>query len=138
MNSKFLVQLLSAFTLAMFAMTSTLVQAENSSDLIFTLSDFRLNSAGELVDICTVIPDDEHYEVAISFCYGFFEGAVRYDEVISQLGGYKDLVCPPPEVTRQQAVSVFTNFMKANPQYGSNQPVDAIFRSLVNTWPCES
>jgi hypothetical protein len=65
MNAKFLVQLLGAFTLAMFAVKSTLAQAENSLDLIFTLSDFRLNSAGELVDICTVIPDDEHYEAAI-------------------------------------------------------------------------
>ena len=65
MNAKFLVQLLGAFTLAMFAVKSTLAQAENSLVLIFTLSDFRLNSAGELVDICTVIPDDEHYEAAI-------------------------------------------------------------------------
>jgi hypothetical protein len=112
--------------------------ASSSGDLRLTLSDFRLTSAGELVDVCTAIPSDEHYEAAISFCFGFFEGAIHYDEIVSQLDGYKDLVCPPPDVTRREAVSTFIDFMKEHPQYVNEQPVDAIFRSLVDSWPCEN
>lgn len=138
MNSTSLIKLLSAITLTIVTMSSPLVQAEEPSDLRFTLSDFKLNSAEDLVDICTVIPGDEHYELAISFCYGFFEGTVHYDEVMSKLGGYKDMVCPPPGATRQQAVAKFVNFMKGHPQFNTDRPVDGIFRSLGSIWPCKT
>lgn len=133
-----MIRLLGLLTLFTASFSSPLAHASTSGDLRLTLSDFRLNDAGELVDVCTVIPGDEHYEAAISFCFGFFEGAVHYDEIVSQLAGYKDLVCPPPDVTRKEAVSTFIHFMKENPQYGSDQPVDAIFRSLSDSWPCEN
>lgn len=138
MNSTSLIKLLSAITLAVVTMASPLAQAEEPSDLRFTLSDFKLTSAGDLIDVCTVIPGDEHYELAISFCYGFFEGTVHYDEVMSELGGYKDMVCPPQGATRQQGVAAFINFMKAHPHYNTDRPVDAIFRSLGSIWPCET
>ena len=120
----------------LLSVASTLSGLSYSADVEFTVADFRLHSAQELVDVCLIGADHEHYAVATGFCYGFFEGAVRYDDVISKLDWYQDLVCSPPEVTRQQAVAVFLNYMKENPQYGSEQPVDAIFRSLVAQWPC--
>jgi hypothetical protein len=33
-------------------------------------------------------------------------------------------------------VAVFIRYIEANPQYGSEPPVDGIFRALVDKWPC--
>lgn len=138
MNSTPLIKLLSAIMLAVVTTASLLAQAQEPWNLRFTLSDFKLSTAGDLVDICTAIPGDEHYELAISFCYGFFEGTVHYDEAVSKLDGYTDLVCPPAGATRQQAVAKFLSFMKAHPQHSTDRPVDALFRSLGSIWPCET
>lgn len=102
----------------------------------FTLDDVKLKSAGELVDICTVDPGHEHYTAALAFCYGFFEGTIRYAEAISNAKDHRELVCPPAGTTRHQAVDVFVGFMKANSQYLNEGPVDAIYRALMPKWPC--
>ena len=131
------ITILSVVSLSTVLLGAGSTQAAQATNDGFTIADFRLNSAQELVDVCTVQAGTEHYDTAIAFCLGFFEGAVHYDEAISSLEWYSDLVCPPPEATRQQAVSVFIAYMGDNPDYGPEQPVDVIFRSLVNKWPCD-
>ena len=119
----------------------------NSSDVIYgcghdergyTEADLILDWAGDLVDVCDIGVAHGHYETARAFCYGFFEGAIHYDEAISMTTQYVDMVCSPEGTTRVQAVDVFLRYMEANPQYRSEQPIDAIFRALVDEWPCES
>ena len=130
--------LLNAFKpLAIMPMTSSAVHAADTLQNEFTIADFKLRSAQELSDVCTLEADNEHYNMAIAFCYGFFEGAVHYDEAISGLDWYRDLVCPPPEASRQLGVSVFIDYLEANPHYASDPPIDAVFRSLIDKWPCE-
>lgn len=102
----------------------------------YTVEDIKLNSAGNLVDICTVATTNEAYPATLGFCYGFFEGAVRYHEAISGAGNVKELVCAPEGTTRKQAVEVFINFMREHPQYQAEGPIDAIFRALMARWPC--
>jgi hypothetical protein len=102
----------------------------------YSLEDFTLSNANDLVDVCTVDKGHGDYEVAAAFCYGFLEGATHYDDAIAGSQWYGDIVCDPPEITRSQALEVFVQFMKAHPQYGSEKPVDAIFRALVDKWPC--
>jgi hypothetical protein len=102
----------------------------------YSVEDFKLHTANELVDICTIETKHPDHAIATAFCYGFFEGAVHYDEAIAGTEWYKDIVCNPADTTRTQAVTVFTQYIKANPQYGSEQPIDAIFRALVAKWPC--
>ena len=131
------ITILSVVSLLTIALGAGSTQAAQATDSGFTIADFRLNFAHELVDVCSVKAGKEHYDMAIAFCFGFFEGAVHYDEAISSLEWYRDLVCPPPEATRQQAVSVFIAYLGNNPDYASDQPVDVIFRSLVNKWPCD-
>lgn len=108
-----------------------------AADQGYSLEDLQLPTAQELLDICAIEPSHDHYEVARAFCYGFFEGAVRYDEAIARSERYKKIVCDPPDVTREQAVNVYIEYMEANPQYGQEAPVDAIFRALIDKWPCE-
>ena len=102
----------------------------------FTLADLKLQSAGQLVDVCTIDATNEDYVAALAFCYGFFEGAIRYAEAVNGPEGHKNLVCPPAGATRLQAVEAFVGYMKANPQYASEPPVDAIYRALMPRWPC--
>jgi hypothetical protein len=102
----------------------------------YTLEDLELDSSSDLVDLCTIEAGHEHYETALAFCYGFFEGAIHYDDVISRTPAHVDLVCSPPGTTRSQAVEVFVTYMQANPNYGSDAPIDGIFRALIDQWPC--
>ncbi len=103
----------------------------------YSLEDLKLPTAQALLDICAIEQSHEHYEVARAFCFGFFEGAVRYHEAIARSDRYKKIVCDPPNVTRAQGVNVYIEYMKANPQYGKEAPVDAIFRALMDEWPCD-
>lgn len=102
----------------------------------YSLEDLALDSASDLVDVCTIEPGHEHYASALAFCYGFFEGAIHYDEAISKAPGHVDLVCSPAGTTRSQAVGVVVTYLQANPQHGEEAPIDAIFRALVDKWPC--
>ena len=102
----------------------------------FSLEDFKLGSAGDLVDVCTLEPAHQHYTTALAFCYGFFEGAIHYNEAISGSDHHVELVCEPPGTTRLQGVEVFVSYMEANPQYHDEASIDAIFRALMARWPC--
>ena len=102
----------------------------------YSLEDFTLSTADDLADICAIDKGHTDYAVATAFCYGFIDGAIHYDNAISGSKWYKDIVCHPTEITRTQTVTVYSAYMKANPQFGSEQPIDAIFRALVEKWPC--
>lgn len=104
----------------------------------YTLEDFHLRTAADLVDICTLGEDHPDHMAARAFCYGFFEGGAHYDDAISTSPTYKKIVCDPPGTARTEAVDVFVTYMRANPQYASDAPIDTIFRALVAKWPCEA
>jgi hypothetical protein len=103
----------------------------------YTLEDYRLRTANDLVDVCTTDAGHPDHMAAMAFCYGFFEGAARYDEALVGSHLYKDVLCEPPDATRAQAVDVFVQYITANPQYGTEPPIDAVFRALTDKWPCE-
>jgi hypothetical protein len=109
------------------------LQADSNT---FTIGDLKLQSAGQLVDACSVDAAHEDYVAALAFCYGFFEGAIRYAEAVNGPEVHRNLICPPAGATRLQAVDAFVAYMKANPQYTSEPPVDAIYRALMPRWPC--
>ena len=102
----------------------------------YNLDDFRLTSAQDLLDVCTLEPSHEHHEVAMAFCYGFFEGAIHYDDALGESAAHPDLVCEPDDVTRSQAVTAVAEYLTANPQYAAEPPIDAAFRALMDKWPC--
>jgi hypothetical protein len=112
------------------------LQAEAASNDGYTLEDFRLRAAADLVDVCTLGESHPHYETARGFCYGFFEGAKHYHDTISGAPSHQKLVCAPAEITRTDAVEVFITYIRNNPQYASDGPIDAIFRALIAKWPC--
>ena len=102
----------------------------------YSVEDLKLRSASDLVDICTIDAGHADYAIATAFCYGFFEGAARYDEAISATEWYVDIVCTPAGATRSQAVAVFVEHLRVNPQHSSEPAIDAAFRALAAKWPC--
>jgi hypothetical protein len=103
----------------------------------YTLEDFRLRTAADLVDVCTLEQNHFDHMAARAFCYGFFEGGTHYDDAMSSSPTHKKIVCDPPGTTRMETVEVFVSYVRTNPQYGSETPIDTIFRALVAKWPCE-
>jgi len=102
----------------------------------YSVTDFSLETAGDLYDVCTLEMDHPDYGIATAFCLGFFEGAWHYDDTISGLSGYVDLVCSPDGTTRSQAVTVFVEHQQDNGQHRSEAAIDGVFRALSAAWPC--
>jgi len=102
----------------------------------YGLQDFRLTSAGQLVDVCTLDHNHPDHLTALAFCYGFFEGGIHYDKALASSPDHPRIVCEPDGTTRTQAVEVFVTYIDANPHYGAEMPIDAIFRALIDKWPC--
>lgn len=101
-----------------------------------SLASMKLDSAGDVVQVCTVAPTDQNYDAALGFCYGFFEGAIRYHQAMAGSDIKRHLVCAPAGTTRLQGVEVFVNFMQEHPEYASEGSIDAVFRALMARWPC--
>jgi Rap1a immunity proteins len=101
-----------------------------------TPDEVKLKSAGDLVEICSVDSAHADYGAALGFCYGFFEGAIRYQEAIAGTDVNQQLICAPQGTTRLQAVEVFVGFIRENPQYATEGSIDAIYRALMARWPC--
>lgn len=102
----------------------------------YDLEDFRLASAGQLVDVCTLDHNHPDHLTAMAFCYGFFEGGIHYDRALESSPDHPRIVCAPDSATRTEAVEVFVTYIKANRQYAAEMPIDAIFRALIDKWPC--
>ena len=114
------------------------VGADTMSSKGYSLEDYHLGSAQDLVDLCTLEESHPDYAIAKSFCYGFFEGAIHYHDTIKEMPGYVEIVCDPEGTTRTAAVIEFTRYLQSNPQYGSEMPLDAVFRALSARWPCST
>ena len=137
MNSKGWIRIVGSIVLtASWLMSGQLWSQTKLSDG-YSLEDFSLRTAADLVDICTLDQSHPDNVVARAFCYGFFEGGIQYADAISTSPAFVKLVCSPPETTRTEAVDVFVTYVRANSQYASKRPIDTIYRALVDKWPCE-
>ena len=136
MTYKIWMRILGIVVLSTGWLASPSLHADTKTSSGYSIEDFKLGTTGELVDVCSIETGHPDHAVAISFCYGFFEGATHYDNAIAQAEWYRDIVCIPPNVTRKQAVATFIDSINANPQHQSDAPIDAIFRALVAKWPC--
>ena len=102
-----------------------------------TAESFELRNAGDLVDLCAVPEGDSMAEGSLAFCYGFLSGAGSYHRALVAGKNPRPLFCPPePRINRADAAKMFVSWGRANPQYMSEAPVDALIRFAVATWPC--
>ena len=97
---------------------------------------FVIDTAADLIEVCTFDNSHPNHQTATAFCYGFFEGAAHYDNALEQSPLHANLLCEPQNLSRQQAVTVVVEYLAANPQYNSEPAIDGAFRALVAEWPC--
>ena len=102
----------------------------------YSYSDFQLNTAADIFDICTLDAARADYPAAHSFCLGYFAGGQHFHRAVTRGPDFLPIACPAQTVTRDQAVEVFIGFMRANPQYLQEPPMEAVFRAVSAKWPC--
>lgn len=102
----------------------------------FSMSDFKLVTAQDLFDICTVEPANPMQPVAEAFCYGFFSGGKHYHDEVATIAGLGPVFCPPAPLNREEIVAVFVDYMKRNPDRGVAKPIDVIFEAGSERFPC--
>jgi hypothetical protein len=103
-----------------------------------TKEDFVAKTTRNLVNLCTVSADDPLHREAIHFCEGYLVGAYHFHISESAGPGGVRLVCfPKPPPSRDQAVSMFVEWVRAHPQYMNESPVETEFRFLIEKWPCK-
>jgi hypothetical protein len=100
--------------------------------------DFKVKTAGALLDLCAAPPDSPLYKEAIHFCHGFLVGAYAYHVAQNSGPEGKMLVCfPDPPPARNDSVAMFVDWLKAHPEFMNDKPVEAEFRFLIEKWPCK-
>lgn len=99
--------------------------------------DFQVHTTQQLLNLCSATPDDPFFNHAMNFCHGYMQGAYDYYEAAHGGEGGPKLVCfPDPPPSRNTAINLFVEWVKARPQYLGEAPVDTEFRFLTEKWPC--
>ena len=106
-----------------------------------TDEDFEVKTTRNLINLCAVSADDPRAKEAIQMCEGYMVGAFHF--YLATNSGKSDrgdmrLVCMPnPAPSRDEAIAMFVEWAKANPQYMKEPPVESEFRFLSAKWPCK-
>ena len=103
-----------------------------------TEADFEAKTTQNLLNLCTVSPNDPYYREAINFCEGYLVGAYQYYLSATGDDTSKAFVClPTPPPSRNEAFRMFIAWAQAHPQYANERPVETEFRFLTEKWPCQ-
>ena len=127
------------YSLAVLAFSLPLVLGSFAGRAMATSrGDFQVNTALELANLCRAAPDDPNYVAAIHFCEGFMVGAYRYHLATLDGPSTRKVICLPDQTpSRDEAVLKFVAWLDEHPQYRSDDPVEAQFKWLAETWPCK-
>ncbi|MGH6950829.1 MAG: Rap1a/Tai family immunity protein [Vitreimonas sp.] len=102
-----------------------------------TTEHFMVRTTSDLVALCETQPGQENYVAAIHFCEGYASGAYQYYLAIAHHSPTSRYVCPPdPPPSRDQAITGFVGWARANPSAMSEPAVESLFRYLSATHPC--
>jgi hypothetical protein len=101
-----------------------------------TEANFHMQTAGDLVALCTPDQGDPLAVAAVNFCQGFAVGVYQTLSGL-QSGMRQKLFCPPPQTpSRNQAIADFVGWARGNPSAMAEPPADAIADYLTTRFPC--
>ena len=102
-----------------------------------TEQDFTLDTTEDLVDLCSVDPQDPHAAAAIHMCHGYVLGLMHFHTVIGRaLDAHVYCMDDAERPTRDQAIVLLVQWSNANPQHDSLEAVDGVLQWAVETYPC--
>ena len=123
-------------TLAVLA-GSLLPMAVVSRVAALDATNFQIRSAADLVALCSAQSASSEYVAAIHFCHGFVAGAYQYYATLETAAPAEKFVCAPsPPPTRNQVVTGYVIWARANPEAMRSAAIDSLFRYLSATYPC--
>jgi hypothetical protein len=120
------------------AWAAILIAVVPASGLAVTPEDFKIVNARDVADVCSVKEGDPYYTAAINFCHGY--GVATFDvyQALMSRPGAKPFVCmPEPRPARSKVVADYVAWLDENPKYDNEHPTNAIFKFLVEEWPCK-
>lgn len=102
-----------------------------------TETNFSARTTGDVVELCTAVPDNALGTAAVNFCEGFAEGAVSVElQNMAGSRGSKLFCMPNPPPSRNEALSEFVNWARASPDRLAQSSIDGLFRFLSERYPC--
>jgi hypothetical protein len=104
----------------------------------YSLDDFTVEVAQDLLDVCTVPDDHVHYWEAQAFCFGYFQGGAAFHRALAAGPEHDPIVCPPAGVTIRDAVTLFVDYARRHPEHLDDAAMDVVFRAASEEWPCRS
>ena len=107
-----------------------------AQDGVADVDDFEVDTAQNLLDLCSVDEGSQYYPGALYFCAGFFEGIKNYHDSMSSGPEIEPIVCPPRGVAVRDAIAAYVAYGRANPQYLGEAPADNVMRAAIAQWPC--
>jgi hypothetical protein len=97
--------------------------------------NIRVESAGDLAELCGVNPKDSAADAKINFCHGFAQGAM---DVERKYAGEKKKFCmPSPGPSRTATMTEFVNWVRSLPAHKALGPTEGFFQFLGERFPCK-
>jgi hypothetical protein len=109
----------------------------STQNLAETSTGRQVKTTGELVELCSVTADDPSYPAAMGFCLGYIDAALDYHAALTSGARFNAIACPHADLTREEVVTVFLEWSKANPQLlDTEAPMKGVMRAVYEKWPC--
>ena len=132
-----MIRKLTVLFLALVLLAPAIVGAAEQEDTV-EKEDFVVRTTEDLIDLCTPPPGHPLADEAIHFCEGYCVGAYHYYLAANAGPDGARWICfddPPP--SRDSVIAKFVEWAQKNPQYMKENPVESLFRFLIQTWPCK-
>ena len=97
---------------------------------------FTVRSTEDLVNLCSAKDGDALYPDANLFCLGYIAGTAHYHRELTKGPKIKPIFCPTQQVTRSEAVTIFLDWAKRNPQSMSLPATEGLLRAGADKFPC--
>jgi hypothetical protein len=97
--------------------------------------NIRVETAGDLAELCGVNPKDSGADAKINFCHGFAQGAIDVERKYA--GDKKKFCMSSPAPSRTATMTEFVNWVRALPAHRALGPTDGFFQFLGERFPCK-
>jgi hypothetical protein len=101
-----------------------------------TPESFVVKTTSDYVTLCETPADQPNYAAAFDFCQGFANGA--YLAVAIRPPKERFICLPDPPPLRNEVLSAFAAWTRANPDTLSALPVNSVLRFLGHAYPCNA
>jgi hypothetical protein len=114
-----------------------LAVSAHRAQAVVTEDNFLVRNTGDLTELCSAAPSDAMYTAASNFCHGFAVGVSRVLQEEDTARRANHLFClPNPAPTRNEALSNFVRWAKADASRTAQPPADGIALLLSQQYPC--